>query len=140
MIQTRVPRDLRSYETKVIGTFTLRQLVSIIFIIVADFVFYNLIIKHMHLSQDIIFWVYFLMDTIPVAFGWWKPMGMRMENYLKYVFCNLFLSPANKAHRKSQFTQIHVEYTPKEIRKSNKRMKQAIKSGEIQWIDYECKR
>lgn len=91
MIETRVPKDIRVYKTKVIGNFTLRQVICIVLCFVIDFAAYKFIIKPLHAPIEAIIYVAIFLDVPILAFSQEK-MGMKMEDYLKSVFHDNFLS------------------------------------------------
>ena len=53
MIEAKVPKDIRSYKTKMIGPLTLRQFLCIFIIGIMDFAIYSYIIKPLHINIDV---------------------------------------------------------------------------------------
>ena len=53
MIEAKVPKDIRSYKTKMIGPLTLRQFLCIFIIGIMDFAIYSYIIKPLHINIDL---------------------------------------------------------------------------------------
>lgn len=131
MIETKVPMDVRSYKTKYIGPFTLRQLICITIAAGVDialflFVFIPLGLDLGNMLKPIIF-ILALVDTPIIAFIF-EPQGMPMEDYLKYILIRGFVVPAK---RKAVDTLPPLEgpvYTDKELKESKKKMKALLKS------------
>ena len=53
MIETKMPKDIRSYKTKLIGPFTMRQLACIAVMGVVDIILYSLVIKPLSAADRI---------------------------------------------------------------------------------------
>lgn len=148
MIETKVPKDVRKYETHAISIFTVRQLICVFVIVIIDVILSTFFIdlplfglqKKVAVSNDCVFWIYFLIDSCLIAIGWIKPMNMRIEKFIHLFITNNVLSPARKLPRASTFAPISVTFSNKEIKTSKKRLKAAIKCGDITIIPYEAKR
>lgn len=148
MIETKVPKDVRMYETNAIGFFTVRQLICVFVIVIIDMILSTVFIdfplfglhKKVEVSNDCVFWIFFIIDVCLVTFGWIKPMNMKIEKFLNLFITNNVLSPARKLPRASKFAPISVTFNNKEIKASKKRLKAAIKRGEVTIIPYEAKR
>lgn len=106
MIEAKMPKDIRVYETKIFGPLTLRQSICFVVAIVLDVILYVTVIKPFHVNIKMIIYLIMFAD-VPVFAFTCKPMGMPLEKYLKDVTMRSFLAPKN---RKAKNT----------IRKSNK--------------------
>lgn len=121
MIESKMPKDIRTYKTKLIGPFTARQLLCIGVMIIVDFMLYNLVVIPLHLSSDLVIYGLIFIDLSIGAFGWAEVSGMPLEIYLRDVVLKQFLAPMK---RKS----IHIIYQSnctepvknKKIKKNNK--------------------
>ena len=128
MIETKVPKDIRKYKTKFIGPLTLRQSVCAAIAIVLDIIIYTFIIKPFNISQDLAFFIIFILDTIPLAFGKIDVLGMSLEQKLKYIIFNSILSPSVKLPKDTDFKEIEPNFTEKEVRQAQKELKKEIKN------------
>lgn len=106
MIESKMPKDIRAYKTKLIGPFTARQLLCIGVMIIVDFMLYNLVVIPLHLSSDLVIYGLIFIDLPIAAFGWAEVSGMPLEIYLRDVVLKQFLAPIK---RKS----IHIIYQSK---------------------------
>ena len=93
MIETKVPKDIRVYKTKIMGPFTLRNIICLTIMGTLDLVIIKYFFAGLNLSRNQ--WVYMLMiiDCPIAAFGWIEVMGMPLERYLKIILITNFLSP-----------------------------------------------
>lgn len=96
MIETKMPKDIRSYKTKLIGPFTMRQLACIAVMGVVDIILYSLVIKPFQLPTEFIIYGLILIDVPIGAFGWIEPQGLPFERYLKDVLLRSFIAPAKR--------------------------------------------
>lgn len=96
MIETKVPKDIRSYKTKIIGPFTLRQLLCIIVAAIVDILIYSLI-SFMEIKLNatmIIYGVIFI--NLPILAFIIEPQGMPMEKYIQSVLLVNFTKPSKR--------------------------------------------
>lgn len=96
MIEAKVPKDIRSYKTKMVGPLTLRQFLCIFIIGIMDFAIYSYIIKPLHINIDLLVYIFMFLDLPIAAFGWIEPMNMPLEKYLRKIIVNLFITPKNR--------------------------------------------
>lgn len=92
MIEISIPKDIRKYETKVVGPFTVRQTVGL----VIGLAFGGLgfaITKSMHLSSDLRTFLTMLMCAPGVLIGWIKFYAIPFEKYIQIIIRNTFLIP-----------------------------------------------
>lgn len=96
MIEVKVPKDIRTYKTKVIGPFTVRQGVCLVIMAIVDYLFYKFLFQNLGLELD--YFIYFgVFIDVPIAiFGWLEPYDMKMEQYLKKVILRSFLAPVKR--------------------------------------------
>lgn len=96
MIETKVPKDIRSYKTKIIGPFSLRQLICLVVAILVDGLAY-LIISSMgiKLSMNLVIYGVMFID-LPILAFIIEPQGMPMEKYIQKVLLTGFLKPSKR--------------------------------------------
>ena len=92
MIELEVPKDIRKYETKLIGPFTTRQFICFIIAVGIAAGFYYLL--HSYLERDLLFFLIIVLDIPAVLCGWFKPYGMTFENFIRTALKTTVLSPA----------------------------------------------
>lgn len=91
-VETRVPKDIRQYKTKILGPLTLRQLICITIAGVIDVILYMTVLKH--LSMDIEITVYSLVFlNLPIFLFMTEPQGLKFEVFLKEVVFKMFFYP-----------------------------------------------
>ena len=122
MIESKMPKDIRAYKTKLNSCpFTARQLLCIGVMIIVDFMLYNLVVIPLHLSSDLVIYGLIFIDLPIAAFGWAEVSGMPLEIYLRDVVLKQFLAPMK---RKS----IHIIYQSKStVPVKNKKKKRITK-------------
>lgn len=124
MLETKVPKDIRVYKTKLVGGLTFRQFLCVVLMILFDLLLYNIILKQTEISIEYIIFVLIFLDVPIAAFGWIEPMGMPMEKYLKKVVLYSLLAPTKrKATHKIVETKKKVPETKKEKRQRKKQEK-----------------
>lgn len=86
MIQVNVPKDIRSYKTKIIGPFSLRQLIAVAFTLAVDLGLYNFIFRPMEIPNEWLIYAICFVSLPPLAFGFIEIMGMPLEKYITVWF------------------------------------------------------
>lgn len=127
MVETKVPIDIRAYKAKLVGPFTTRQLICIVISGLLDILIYFTIISPLGISLKIGIFIMIFAD-FPVLLFTVEPLGMPMEKYIKSVLLKNLMAPIKRKAANSLFEETSGEYTPKEIKESQKRMKQLIKT------------
>ena len=122
MIETKVPKDIRVYETKIIGPFSLRQAVCFLLLIFLDILIYSFMINPFSISADYAVYLLCLVDIPVAAFGFVKVMGVPLEKYLASVIKSSFLSSAG---RKLERKVIHEKPRKKKQKKISGKDKKA---------------
>lgn len=92
-----IPRDIRQYESKLIGPFTTRQTIFIVIAAGVSILLFNLL--RGHASQDLLFGVCFFAASPAVLFGFYKPYGMTMERFIMTAFTSNILAPKNRLYK-----------------------------------------
>ena len=90
MVETKVPKDIRSYKTKIIGPLSLRQLICLILAVILDglayFVAQSLDIK---LSINLIIYGVMFLD-LPILAFMIEVEGLALEVYLQKILFKQF--------------------------------------------------
>lgn len=123
MIQKKMPKDIRTFKTKVVGSLTLRQLILLIVTFLVDVVLYNFVIEPLHLPLDALIYIFIPIDLLILVFSF-EPMGMPMEKYLKLI-APYYMRP--KIRKDENIIYEKEEYVPK---RSAKELKQRAKEIE----------
>lgn len=141
MIEIRVTKEISDFEPKLFGPLTLRQSICV----VAGAPFCYLIIKYLGplLTTEVAMFFAFIPAGFAYAFGWARPYGMKMENFLQSVFVNRFLAPTHrkykcqnvqeqviKAAEKTWIAQEEAALSSKERKQKQARMKKIQKMRE----------
>lgn len=101
MIEIKIPKEIKKYEAKAVGPFTLRQLICLFIclpICVALFMFLS-----PHIGADVAGFACMPPAGVAYLFGWYKPYGMKFEVYLKTVFVSSFLAPSKRYYKTENF-------------------------------------
>lgn len=129
MVEITIPKEVTKYETKLIGNFTARQTVCIIFMVLLCVGGYNLMINF--LPQDTVLAVCMVLASPFAACGWIKPYGMHFEDYAKIMLFSNILAPKNRKYKvENTFDLIVAEdkkAEPKQKPKKYKKSKEAFK-------------
>lgn len=91
MVETKVPKDIRVYKTKIIGPFSLRQLICLVLAVLLDGLIY-FALSAMEIELDIntiIYGVIFI--DLPILAFMIEIDGLPMEKYLKEILIKQFL-------------------------------------------------
>lgn len=109
MIEVPILKDIRSYETYLIGHFTTRQLIcGGIAIGGAYLVYYAQ--KLMGIEEPVK--ALMLVAAVPgAAFGWVKPYGLKLEKFLKTAFIDNFIAPKVRPYKIENPIQELVKYS-----------------------------
>lgn len=102
MIEIRITKEITDYEPKLLGPLTLRQSACV----AAGAPLCYLIIRYLGplLTTEVAMFFCFIPAGVAYAFGWARPYGMKMEQFLRSVFVNRFLAPS---HRKYKCRNVH---------------------------------
>lgn len=130
MVETKVPKDIRTYKTKLVGPLSLRETICVLIVCVIDWIAYSFFFKPLDLSADMLIYAIMFLDLPILAFGGIRPMGMPLEKYIMMIFVTQFMSPK---HRKvvTKIVKINdqVNISDKEKRKQKKIFKNEIKDN-----------
>ena len=130
-IEREVPKDISKYEAKAIGSFTTRQLLCGIPAIALAVGSYFLLKNRV--SEDILFFVAFLVAMPLLLLGWAKPYGIPLEKYISIVFVSQVLAPKHRKYVTENTYQIPKDTNEQKIKKTKKKkQKQKKYTGEYQ--------
>lgn len=96
MIEIEIPKDVRTYESKLVGPLTARQTVCVAIAAPLAILAYNFLDfatgdTRLILSATI---------AIPILlFGWYKPFGMKLEDFLRAAAVSALLSPKRRLYK-----------------------------------------
>ncbi|MGM9531048.1 PrgI family protein [Intestinibacter sp.] len=123
-IEVPVNEDIREYEPKDIGSFTIRQIISLILCIAVEAII--IILTHKVLGQAII--IPMLILGIPIiAQGFWKPLGFSFNEYIYIKFNNSFQLNARIYRNHNSLAELEeacIKYDLEENKKRKRRKKE----------------
>ena len=130
MIEIQIPKDIRKYEAKLIGPFTLRQLICFVIACVVGYVVYDVMNK-LKLQEHAM--PICMICVAPVlAFGWVKPYGMPLEKFLQTALISTLLAPTERKYKtKNNFkitTDDHKKINQSEYKKRLKKANKLAKT------------
>lgn len=123
MVETKVPKDVRSYKTKIIGPFSLRQIICIVAAVIFDAILYFLSQAiGIELTMEVVIYVVMFLD-LPILAFMLTPQGMPMEQYLlKVIFANFTKPSKRKVETLLYEDQKQMPLTKKELQEREKRI------------------
>lgn len=127
MIERKVPKDIRNYKTKVLGPFTVRQLICVGVMIVIDIILYMTVYDFFNLTPDSFMYVVFAFDTVIAAFML-EPAGLPMEKYLMKIILPNFTNPKSRKMKNKFYDVSLPRLTDKERNIMEKEHKNRIKA------------
>lgn len=113
MLEIEMSRDIKDFQPKIVGPFTLRQIVCVAIALSYGLPLYFL------LPGDIITRVMIaLFAMVPVLLcGWFKVYDEPFEKFIKIIIVNKFVKPVKRKYKvKNEFTENDVYY--KKIKRS----------------------
>lgn len=126
MIETKIPKDIRAYKTKVIGPFTLRQLVCVTLAVGIDILMCLFFFRWMGISPGAAFYLFVLIDT-PILLFIREPYGIPMEKYLIDVLLKNLVKPT----KRKEITKLYDregKFSARDSRRSKKKLRKMAKS------------
>ena len=124
-----IPKDIRKYEAKLVGPLSTRQTICAI---IASIVAVILYLSLDFLPSDAKYFVIFVGAVPIMLFGWVKPFGMHLEEFLQAAFVSNILSPKYRLYKvNNPYLQPKKPKTKKELKKYLKNRKK-IKNEDLQ--------
>lgn len=97
MIEIQINKDVGSYEAKFVGPFTMRQTICVAIAAPICWAIYKFMSPLV--SGDVAGFMIAIPAGIAWLFGWTKPYGMRPEKFIRSIFINMVLAPANRKYK-----------------------------------------
>lgn len=108
MIEIRMIKDIGSYENKVLGPLTLRQLIAVSIAAPIGWGIYRTLSPY--LTTDLAGFLLMIPAGCAYLFGWYKPYGMTFEKFLKSVFVNTVLAPSHRKYKTENRQESAIQY------------------------------
>lgn len=123
MIETKVPKDVRSYKTKILGPLTLRQVICVVVAGIFDIILYMIATSmDMKLNAEMVIYSLIFLN-LPIFAFMLEVQGMTMEKYIKNVLLDSFLKPSKrKAENLLYENQKLKPLTKKELKEREKKI------------------
>lgn len=122
MLEAQIPKDIRKYESKMVGPFTLRQLICFIAAVVLAYFAYKGITSFS--TADVATPVCVLVAAPIIMVGWVKPYGMPMEKFIQTSFISTILAPKVRKYKtKNQYRLASTRLQKMEQKEYKKRLK-----------------
>ena len=97
MIEIEIPKDIKDFEPKFVGPFTVRQ--TICFGAFLAVLLGGYFIIGMFTQEGIRVLIPLILSMIPVLFGWYKPYGMKFEAYVVSQIFTVILPPKKRLYK-----------------------------------------
>lgn len=93
MIEVKTPKNILVYKTRILGPLTVRQTICFAIVGLIDLIVYQTIVKGSQLPPEVIFYLFVFCDVPVLLFGYYEPMGMPLEKYLKFYIESSLIAP-----------------------------------------------
>ena len=123
MIEAKMPKDIRVYETKLVGPLTARNTVCLVIAGVVAYLTYNICCGMLGMSLNSFFYVGIFTSMPPLAFGWISIEGMRLEAYIKKIIIYNYLAPGYRKQKKIIYKYKAGEKAPMSSKELKRRKK-----------------
>lgn len=123
MIEIEIPKDIRKYESKFIGPFTLRQTICVGIAAACSITIYNTVGKL--LIQDMRAPLCFIAAAPALLAGWYKPYGLPLEKFLKVIIVTMILAPTKRLYKTANIYDCLTQDEKALMNKETKRRKAA---------------
>lgn len=94
MIEIRVTKEIGNYKPKLIGPFTMRQVICLLVGVPVCVFIYKF--TSPYLPSDIPGFLCFIPGGLAYLFGWYEPYGMPTERFLQSIAVNILMAPSNR--------------------------------------------
>lgn len=115
-VTRKTQRDIGNYEAKFIGPFTARQTICVGIGGIVSFMVSSPLLSFGSDYMTILTVIIFIMLPF-VLFGWCKPYGMKMEEFIKQYYFYHILAPSIRKYE----TETQFDVIEKEMNKENNR-------------------
>lgn len=96
-VEVSVTKEITDYETKLIGPLTARQALCLGIALPICYVAIRYLTPI--LTRDVALFFVFIPAVFAWAFGWCRPYGMKMEQFLRAVYITRLLAPIHRRYR-----------------------------------------
>ena len=93
-IEIRVTKEIGNYKPRLIGPFTMRQVICLLVGVPVCVFIYQTTSKF--LPSDIPGFLCFIPGGIAWLFGWYEPYGMPTERFIQSIAVNILMAPSNR--------------------------------------------
>lgn len=121
MIDIRIPKEIRQYEAKFVGPFTMRQTICIGIGLPICILLYNGL--HPFVSRDLMGFCLLLPAAAIFLFGWVKPYGMKFEQFFFSAAINNFIAPRRRKYITVNRYEVQLKAVKKAEEQQNKTKK-----------------
>lgn len=123
MIETKVPKDVRSYKTKILGPLTLRQIICVVVAGIFDIILYMIATSmNMKLNAEMVIYSLIFLN-LPIFAFMLEVQGMTMEKYIKNVLLDSFLKPSKRKAENLLYEEQKLKpLTKKELKEREKKI------------------
>lgn len=136
MFAIDVPKDVRKYKSKFVGPLSFRQTICLLIAGACGYVGYFIqkTIFGAEVDNAILTWIF---ATPGLALGFVEPYGMPLEKFIQTSFVSIFLAPANRKYKPTNYLRKEIKKAIKQAEKIEKEEKEALykKDKSIQRID-----
>ncbi len=96
-----IPKDIREYKAKLIANFTFRECVGLAIMAAGSYAMYGLYkVISPSAAFDTMAGLFCFIGAAPgILYGFIKPYGMPIENFMKTVFVENFLCPSIRKYK-----------------------------------------
>ena len=95
MIEIEIPKDIRKYESKLVGPLTTRQTICFVIGAVIGITIYSVL---SFLPQDFKMILVLIAVSPLILCGWYKPYGMHFEKFVQTALISNVLAPVNRKY------------------------------------------
>lgn len=121
MIEVKTPKNILVYKTRILGPLTVRQTICFAIVGLIDLIVYQTIVKGSQLPPEVIFYLFVFCDVPVLLFGYYEPMGMPLEKYLKFYIESSLIAPKYRRNTnviyKSEIKNTKKKKEPKKSKK-----------------------
>lgn len=127
MLEAQIPKDIRKYDAKFAGPFTLRQLICFIILVAIVMAGYKFL-SGFGIEKNICLTIPIIIGSPLILIGWVKPYGIAFEKFIKTIFVTFVLAPRERKYVTNNiFSKIYDEMKPISKQDYQKRIKRDAK-------------
>lgn len=116
MIEIEIPKDIKEYEPKFIGPFTLRKFLGVVGSVLVMVIGYNVLKGVFDNGLKVL--IPLVLATIPFLFGYYKPYGLPFEKYaIAQLNTNIIPPKVRKYKTENLFEKLEKDIEKEEMAK-----------------------